>query len=68
MIADAAPEDLRGTAYGFFNLVAGVATLLASVVAGAFWETLGASVTFLAGGAFAAIALVGLLVLRPGRR
>jgi MFS family permease len=60
MIADTAPEDLRGTAYGFFNLVSGVAMLVASGVAGLLWDRLGASFTFYAGAAFCMITLVGL--------
>lgn len=58
MIADTAPEDLRGTAYGFFNLVCGVALLLASVAAGLIWDRLGASFTFLAGTLFCIVALI----------
>ena len=61
MIADTAPTDLRGTAYGFFNLVAGSAMLMASALAGLIWDLFGARFTFLAGGAFAVLALVGLL-------
>lgn len=60
MVADTAPADLRGTAYGFFNLVSGLAMLVASVLAGLIWDRLGASFTFYAGAAFCAIALVGL--------
>ena len=60
MVADTAPADLRGTAYGFFNLVSGVAMLLASVLAGLLWDRLGASFTFYAGAAFCVVALVGL--------
>lgn len=58
MVADTAPADLRGTAFGFFNLVAGLAMLVASVLAGLLWDALGASFTFLAGAAFCALALV----------
>jgi MFS family permease len=32
MVADTAPADLRGTAFGFFNLVSGVAMLVASLL------------------------------------
>lgn len=60
MVADAAPADLRGTAFGFFNLVSGVAMLIASVVAGLLWDQLGAPATFLAGAVFCVIALLGL--------
>lgn len=60
MVADTAPADLRGTGYGFFNLVSGIAMLAASVVAGLLWDRLGASVTFQAGAAFCVMALAGL--------
>lgn len=60
MVADTAPADLRGTAYGFFNLMSGVAMLVASGVAGLLWDQLGASFTFYAGAAFCVIALAGL--------
>lgn len=61
MVAATAPADLRGTAFGFFNLVSGVALLLASVVAGLLWDRLGAAFTFYAGATFAALALAGLM-------
>jgi MFS family permease len=64
MVADTAPEDLRGTAYGFFNLVSGVALLVASGVAGLLWDRFGAPMTFLAGAGFGAAAL---LLLSMGR-
>jgi MFS family permease len=65
MVAGAAPAHLRGTAFGFFNLVSGVALLIASVLAGLLWDRLGAGVTFYAGAAFSALALA-LLMLRRG--
>lgn len=64
MVADTAPADLRGTAYGFFNLVSGLAMLIASVIAGWLWDQHGAATTFLGGAAFAGLALVGLLMHR----
>ena len=64
MVADTAPADLRGTAFGLFNLVSGVAMLVASVVAGWLWETQGASFTFVGGGVFAVLALL-VLGLQP---
>jgi len=60
MVADTAPADLRGTAYGFFNLMSGIAMLIASGIAGLLWDQLGASFTFYAGAAFCVIALAGL--------
>jgi len=62
LVADAAPADLRGTAFGVFHLVSGAALLAASVLAGWLWGTLGPSSTFYAGAAFAALALIGLLL------
>ncbi|MGH9626873.1 MAG: MFS transporter [Bryobacteraceae bacterium] len=64
LIADSAPVDLRGTAYGIFNLGGGIALLAASIVAGALWDASGPQVTFLAGAAFTGAALVGLLYVR----
>lgn len=46
MVADTSPIKLRGTAYGFFNLLSGIAMLLASTIAGLIWEIAGASYTF----------------------
>ncbi|WP_020591655.1 MFS transporter [Kiloniella laminariae] len=62
MVADTAPVDLRGTAYGFFNLVSGVSMLVASVVAGLLWDQLGASFTFYAGAGFSLLAFLGLII------
>ncbi len=68
MVADTAPSDLRGTAYGFFNIMSGLALLVASVVAGLLWDQLGASFTFYAGAGFCGIALLGLVYqIRGGR-
>jgi len=60
MVADTAPDDLRGTAFGFFNLISGIAMLVSSVTAGLLWDRLGASFTFYAGAAFCIVALAGL--------
>ena len=57
MVADTAPTDLRGTAFGFFNLVSGVALLVASLVAGLLWDGFGAPATFLTGAVFSGLAL-----------
>lgn len=67
MVADTAPENLRGTAFGFFNLVSGLTMLAASVVAGALWDRFGAPLTFYAGAAFCLVAL-GLIGLRSVER
>lgn len=61
MVAETAPADLRGTAFGMFNLVSGGAMLVASVLAGLLWDRFGAAATFHAGAAFGLLALLGLL-------
>jgi MFS family permease len=65
LVADTAPSELRGTAFGVFNLVSGGALLLASIIAGALWNVFGASATFIAGASFAALAAIGLLFYHP---
>lgn len=60
LVAETVPVELRGTAFGMFNLVTGVAMLLASVLAGALWQGYGPDATFLAGAGFAALAALGL--------
>jgi MFS family permease len=60
MVAHTAPEDLRGTAFGFFNLVSGIAMLIASAVAGLLWDRFGPEFAFTTGGAFSALALLAL--------
>jgi len=64
LVADASPSELRGTAYGFFNLLTGLAMLAASVIAGALWDVYGPAGTFFAGLVFALVALLGLLTMR----
>jgi MFS family permease len=64
LVADTAPAELRGTAFRKFNLMIGIAKLLASATAGPLWDQVGADATFLAGAAFAIVALLGLLRLR----
>ncbi|MCC6609920.1 MAG: MFS transporter [Burkholderiales bacterium] len=67
LVAAESPAHLRGTAFGVFNLVSGAFLLVASVLAGALWAAFGAAATFIAGAAFTALALAGLLAYRPGR-
>ena len=66
MVADTAPADLRGTAYGFFNLMSGLAMLVASGLAGFVWDRFGAATTFYTGAAFCLLALAGL-ACKPAR-
>jgi len=63
LIADTAPTELRGTAFGVFNLVNGLALLAASVIAGELWDVFGPKGTFLAGAMFATLSLGGLIAI-----
>jgi MFS family permease len=70
LVAETAPAHLLGTGFGIFNLVSGGALLLASVIAGSLWSSLGAPATFLTGAGFAAAAALGLVAAlrrRPPR-
>jgi MFS family permease len=67
LVAQAAPPDLRGTAFGLFNLVSGIALLVASALAGWLWATYGPTLAFLAGAGFTGLSLLGLW-LRPSRK
>jgi len=60
LVADTAPPALRGTSFGMFNLVSGVALLAASIIAGALWDLVGPRGTFLAGALITATALAVL--------
>jgi MFS family permease len=66
LVADSAPAQLRGTAFGYFNLFTGLATLAASIIAGALWDAYGPAGTFLAGLGFALVSLAGLLMIGNG--
>ena len=61
LVADTAPADLRGTAFGLFNLAAGLAMLVASIIAGALWDFYGPAATFLLGAVFTTLALIGFV-------
>jgi len=67
MVADAAPANLRATAFGVFNFASGVALLLASLIAGFLWEVIGPSATFIAGAGFTALGLAVLFLTRRGK-
>jgi MFS family permease len=58
LVADTAPEDLRGTAFGLFNLVTGAALLIASIVAGWLWYDFGPTATFSTGAVLSGLAML----------
>lgn len=64
LVADTAPKELKGTAFGIFNLISGVCLLIASVLAGWLWQTVGAQSTFITGAVLAALAMLLLLIRR----
>src|ERR1700674_3966298 len=66
VLAETAPADLRGTAFGLFNLVSGIALLIASALAGWLWDLFGPPQTFYAGAGFAALAWIGMIARRVG--
>jgi MFS family permease len=67
LVADSAPQQLRATAFGFFNFASGIALLLASLIAGFLWETIGPSATFMAGACFTALGLAVLFLTRRAK-
>ncbi|HIF7184678.1 TPA: MFS transporter [Klebsiella pneumoniae] len=68
MVAHTAPPELRGTAFGMFNLMSGLALLLASTGAGVLWETFGAASTFYAGAIICVVTLIGMRVMPSAYR
>ena len=64
LVADTAPADLRGTAFGVFNFAGGIAMLVASVLAGGLWDAYEPAATFLAGAGFATVALISLIFVQ----
>ena len=68
LVADHTPAELRGSAYGMFNLATGCALLAASVIAGLLWDHWGSRATFIAGAAFAALAFAMLAFRSVGVR
>ncbi len=66
MVTDTAPEALRGTAFGAFNLVAGVAMLVASVLAGLLWDRFGPPATFAAGAILGVLSFIGFTYIGRG--
>ncbi len=65
LVADAAPVDLRGSAYGVFALISGVAALTSSVLAGVVWDQMGQAPVFYMGAGFAVIALLVTFRVQP---
>jgi len=62
LVADLAPAERRGIAFGVYNSVQGIGALVASVVFGLIWKIYGASIAFGVGAALA-LAATALLAL-----
>jgi len=67
LVADSAPQQIRGTAFGLFNFVGGIAVLLASLVAGFLWQSFGPAATFAAGAGFTVLGLIGTIAFIPAK-
>jgi MFS family permease len=67
LVAETAPESSRGTAFGIFHLITGIALLAASIVAGVLWDWIGPSATFFAGAGLTAVGLFGFLYIGAGK-
>ena len=65
MVANSAPKDLRGSAFGIFNLLRGLVLLVASVAAGVLWDQVGPQATFGFGSALAVATVLALWLARP---
>jgi MFS family permease len=61
LVADVAPADLRGSAFGFFNFVSGIFAIASSLLAGVLWNKYGSDVTFLTGAGFSCVGIAALL-------
>jgi MFS family permease len=64
LVAEHSPDELRGSAFGLFNIATGLVLLVASVVAGLLWTAFGSTAPFLAGAAIAAVAAAMVVVAR----
>lgn len=65
LVADFAPSEQKGTAFGIYNAVAGLGALISSVVFGVLWKSLGAPVAFASGAALAILAAILLFTVVP---
>lgn len=65
MIAGAAPDRLKGSAFGAFNLMTGCVVLVGNSAAGWFWQSAGSETPFLVGAGLSAAAIVGISFMKP---
>lgn len=68
LIADFVPEDLRGTGFGFYNLISGVSVIIGGVGAGTIAHLYGEASTFIVSFIMAGIAMGALFFFAPGKK
>ncbi len=62
-VADLAPEEKRGTAYGLYHGVVGLSLVAASLLAGVLWDVVSPAAPFYFGAGLAFIAMLGMITL-----
>ncbi|MFC1988760.1 MFS transporter [Chloroflexota bacterium] len=60
-VADMAPEEKRGTAFGLYHGVVGLSLVAASLIAGILWDNVGTAAPFYFGAGLAFLAMLGLI-------
>jgi MFS family permease len=63
LASELAPAALRASGVGWYGAVVGTTSLIASLVAGRLWDSVGHAAVFLYGAAFAVVGLLALLIL-----
>jgi MFS family permease len=67
LVAETAPEESRGSAFGLFHLVTGIALFAASLLAGMLWHWVGPAAAFVGGAVLTALGLAGIPAIGPPR-
>jgi len=67
-VADMAPVNARGTAFGVYNAALGIGGLAASLIFGAIWTSVSAQAAFLTGAGLALLASALLFSMFPTER
>ena len=60
-VADMAPAEMRGTAYGLYYCVVGIAVLVGGIIGGVVWDAVGPAATFYFGAGLAFLAMLGIM-------
>ena len=62
-VADLAPAELRGTAYGLYHSVVGICVLVGGIIGGVVWDAISPAATFYFGAGLAFLAMLGIVTL-----